>query len=337
MFSSALKSFSSNITSNYSLSPSAVAQSGPWKIYDAKKKSTAKAVSVFVFERKALDPHSGLGRSGGSGLKRVHEEAIERLKKEASSLARLRHPSILELVEPVEDTRNGGLMFATEQVTASLASLLEEKDVQERAGGGAGRASRYVVEDANGGRRRREVEIDELEIQKGLLQIGKALEFLHESAGLVHGNLTPDAILINAKVCLYLPRRTELLLTLTPHSPIGRYQAWGFLVHRTTLLPHPLLPPYHSRKCCITIHGYHALSSWILTIPPLILSSTQVSRPLPICSLWVSSSSLCTTLLTLHLFKQTAARPHTSACSARRPPHPLRTINFSLQDPYQKI
>lgn len=92
-------------------------------------------------------------------------------------------------------------MFATEPVTASLSGLLQEKDDQERAGGVAGRPSRYVVEEADGQRRRRELEIDELEIQKGLLQIAQGLEFLHESAGLVHGNLTPDAIFVNVKVC----------------------------------------------------------------------------------------------------------------------------------------
>lgn len=130
----------------------------------------------------------------------------ERLKKEASSLARLRHPNILELVEPVEETR-GGLQFVTESVTTSLATLLQEKDDQERAGGVGGRSSRYVTEDSDGTRRRREIEIDELEIQKGLLQISKALEFLHENAGLVHANLTPDAILINSKVSIYIFQR----------------------------------------------------------------------------------------------------------------------------------
>ncbi|KAI8936393.1 hypothetical protein NX059_006803 [Plenodomus lindquistii] len=202
MFSNALKSFTSNISSNYSLSPQPTSYSGPWKIYDAKKKSTGKAASVFVFEKKSLEPPAGAGfggRSAASGVKRAHEEVIERLKKEASSLARLRHPSVLELVEPVEETRGGGLMFATECVTASLAGLLQEKDEQEKAGGVGGRRSRYVVEEADGQKRRRELEIDELEIQKGLLQIAKGLEFLHESAGLVHANLTPDAIFINAK------------------------------------------------------------------------------------------------------------------------------------------
>ncbi|CZR36600.1 related to bovine rhodopsin kinase and to YGR052w [Fusarium proliferatum ET1] len=195
MFSSAFKSISAtNITGNYSISSAPTSTAGPWKIYDAKKKSTGKPYSVFVFDRKSLDTHgSSLGRSGAASFKKTVEEVVERLKKEASSLAKLRHPNILELVEPVEETRGGGLQFVTESVTASLSSLLQEKDEQERAGGPGGRSSRYVTEDADGTKRRRELEIDELEIQKGLLQVSKALEFLHENAGIVHGNLTPDA------------------------------------------------------------------------------------------------------------------------------------------------
>ena len=120
MFSSALKSISAtNITANYSVSPNSISIAGPWKIYDAKKKSTGKTYSVFVFDKKSLDAHANsLGRSGGNSFKRTIEEVVERLKKEASSLAKLRHPNILELVEPVEETRGGGLQFVTEAVTA---------------------------------------------------------------------------------------------------------------------------------------------------------------------------------------------------------------------------
>lgn len=203
MFSSALKSFSSNITSNYSIAATPTFVSGPWKIYDGKQRTSGKTGSVFVFDRKSLEPPGGAGlggRNSASSLKRAHDEIVERLKKEAGSLARLRHPNILELTEPVEDTRNGGLMFATEPVTASLAGLLDERNGQEKQGGIGGRNSKYVIEDADGVRRRREIEIDELEIQKGLLQIGKGLEFLHGSAKLVHCNLTPEAIYVNAKV-----------------------------------------------------------------------------------------------------------------------------------------
>jgi SCY1-like protein 2 len=199
--SKALSSWNSNISSNYKLSDNPISTAGAWKIFDAKHKSSGKAVSVFVFDKKSLEPNSGgFGRSSGSGsLKKIHEEVVERLRKEANSLKRLRHPSILELTEPVEDTRSGGLMFATEPVTASLAVLLREKDDQERSSGPGGRSSRFVVEDADGRRKRREVEIDELDIQKGLLQLAKGLEFLHGSAQLVHGNLCPEAVVVNAK------------------------------------------------------------------------------------------------------------------------------------------
>ncbi|CAD0107182.1 unnamed protein product [Aureobasidium uvarum] len=202
MFSSALKSFTSNIGSNYTIAPQPSSTSGPWKIFDAKKKSTGKAASVFVFDKKSLEPTAsslGGGRGNSSSIKRAQEEVIDRLKKEASSLARLRHPSVLELAEPVEETRSGGLMFATEQVTVSLAALLAEKDDQERSGRNAGRGSRYVVRGNDGQDEIRELELDELEIQKGLLQIAKGLDFLHNSAKLVHANLTPDAIFVNAK------------------------------------------------------------------------------------------------------------------------------------------
>jgi SCY1-like protein 2 len=202
MWSSALKSFQSNINSNYKISDTPSSTAGPWRIFDARNKSTGKPASIFVFDKKTLEPQSGGlgGRSGASSVKRAQEEVVERLRREAASLARLRHPSILELVEPVEDTRSGGLQFATEPVTASLSGLLREKDEQERSGGVGGRRSRFVVDDPeSGGKKRREIEVDELEIQKGLLQVGKGLEFLHESAGLVHGNLTPDAIFVNAK------------------------------------------------------------------------------------------------------------------------------------------
>jgi SCY1-like protein 2 len=196
MFSSALKSFSSNITSNYTISSTPSATAGAWKVFDGTKKSTGKAVSIFVFDRKSLEPHAGglRSRSNGASRRKVHDQVVERLKKEAGALARLRHPNILELAEPVEDTRNGGLMFATEQITATLAGLLQGQDDS----GGRGRSRSYQDQEATR-IERQTIEIDELEIQKGLLQVAKGLEFLHESAGLVHGNLTPEAIFVNQK------------------------------------------------------------------------------------------------------------------------------------------
>jgi serine/threonine protein kinase len=40
------------------------------------------------------------------------------------------------------------------------------------------------------------------QIQKGLLQVGKGLQFLNHDAKVVHRNLVPEAIFVNAKVCV---------------------------------------------------------------------------------------------------------------------------------------
>lgn len=128
-------------------------------------------------------------KASSTSIRKAQDEVIERLKKEASSLARLRHPSILQLVEPVEETRSGGLMFATEPVIAPLSAALAQRDRSSSSSRRNDSTSKAV----------QGVELDELEIQKGLLQVAKGLEFLHDSAKLVHGNLTPDAIFINAK------------------------------------------------------------------------------------------------------------------------------------------
>ncbi|KAK9234872.1 kinase-like domain-containing protein [Lipomyces kononenkoae] len=176
MFSSAMKSFSSNISSHYSISQQSAFQACPWSVYDAKKRSTGTPVSVFTFDKRVI--HSQPSRAAGTTkLREDTEEVYARLRKESRYLAKLRHPSILELMEPVEEGRNS-ISFVTERVTACLTSVIERK-----ASGRTGTDS----------------EVDEVEIQKGLLQLAKGLEFLHYSVGIVHIGLVPSAVFVNAK------------------------------------------------------------------------------------------------------------------------------------------
>lgn len=103
-----------------------------------------------------------------------------------------------------------------------------------------------VDDPEGGGKKRREIEIDELEIQKGLLQVGKGLEFLHESAGLVHGNLTPEAIFVNAKVWRIYD--TLILSILTRSRAIGKYLASDSQGRAKHSKARHLLRPLLSRK-----------------------------------------------------------------------------------------
>ena len=64
-------------------------------------------------------------------------------------------------------------MFATEQVIASSHAMMQETTNPD-------------------------MQLDEVEVQKGFLQIAQGLEFLHD-AKLIHTNLTSNAVVINAK------------------------------------------------------------------------------------------------------------------------------------------
>ncbi|KAF9052742.1 kinase-like domain-containing protein [Panaeolus papilionaceus] len=137
---------------------------GLWKVQSAWHKVTNKRVSVWTFDKRGPD----LDRLSPPAKERV----MEVMKLEASSLGRLRHPSILEMVEPLEETRFE-MVFATEPVLSSLSIAIPD----------SGRTSA--------------VELDEIEIQKGILQLCKGLSFLHTSAKLIHSNICPETIIIN--------------------------------------------------------------------------------------------------------------------------------------------
>ena len=195
MFSKFVSSVSSNIHKAYDIQPNPKFHSGPWAIYDANRRASSaprpahqNQVSVFVFEKKSLDQPTSLRSSGGSARSKA-EVLFSRLKKEVSLLSRLRHPCLLEVVEPVEETRST-LTFVTERVISNLLLLV----------GGVDDSEGYAESSRGGGRKS---ELDELEIQSGLSSLTKALQFLHESAMIVHSNLTPQAVYINAKVVVF--------------------------------------------------------------------------------------------------------------------------------------
>ncbi|KII88940.1 hypothetical protein PLICRDRAFT_91412 [Plicaturopsis crispa FD-325 SS-3] len=168
-------------------------QIGLWKVQSAVHKVTNKRVSVWSFDKR------------GAEVERIspvaRDRVLEVLKAEASALGRLRHPSILEMVEPLEETRSE-LIFATEPILSSLQLSIP----------GASRYSPLV-------------ELDEIEIQKGVLQICKGLSFLHTSARLVHSNMCPESIVINSAGDWKI---SGLGLTIPLVGPDGKPTRWEF-------------------------------------------------------------------------------------------------------------
>ncbi|TCD65416.1 hypothetical protein EIP91_002715 [Steccherinum ochraceum] len=168
-------------------------QVGPWKVQSATHKVNGKRVSVWSADKRMPE----MERMGPMSK----EKTLEVLKAEASALSRLRHPSILEMVEPLEETRTE-IVFATEPVISSLHLSIPG-------------SLQYTPL----------VELDEVEIQKGILQLCKGLQFLHTSARLIHSNITPESIIINSAGDWKL---SGLGLTIPLSGPGGGAPRWEF-------------------------------------------------------------------------------------------------------------
>ncbi|CAG2195971.1 SCYL2 [Mytilus edulis] len=150
-----------------------IASGGPglvWKIYNAIKKTTKQEAAVFVFEKKLLEKYS----------RRDKELIVETLKKGISQLTRLRHPKILSVLHPLEESRET-LAFATEPVFSCLANVLNKHDNMPSP----------LPADF------KDYKLYEVEIKHGLLQLAEGLAFLHNDVKMVHCNICPESIIIN--------------------------------------------------------------------------------------------------------------------------------------------
>ncbi|VDO06048.1 unnamed protein product [Rodentolepis nana] len=150
-----------------------VGSSGPgllWKLFSANKKSSKEPATVWIFEKKLVDRFS----------KRERELIIDKLKQGVATLTRLRHPRILSVVHPLEDSRES-LCFATEPVFTSLANALGK--TKNLTGPQLDRLSDF--------------KFSETELKYGIIQICEALTFLHRDGKRFHLNVSPESIVVN--------------------------------------------------------------------------------------------------------------------------------------------
>lgn len=176
-----------------------IASAGPglqWKIYKGSKKSTKQEASIFVFEKRQLEKYS----------KQDREIILESLKRGVTQLTKIRHPQILTVQHPLEESRES-LAFATEPVFASLANILGQTTNMPQP-----------TNMAN-------YELYDIEIKYGLLQVSEGLAFLHNDMKLLHRNVCPESIVVNKQ---------------------GAWKIFGFdfCVHNTSAPNHPPFYPF---------------------------------------------------------------------------------------------
>lgn len=161
--------FKTGIRGTYAVLENASFSTDPWLVYPAKHKTTGKVVSVFIFDKARFEATLARICANNSREKSprvVASECYELLKFEVSQQARLKHPQVLTVLEVLEETKTK-LLFVTEAVTDTLITL--------------------------------EGQLDDLSIQKGLLEVSKGLQFLHRNCNTVHFNLQPSSVYINSQ------------------------------------------------------------------------------------------------------------------------------------------
>ncbi|XP_074867389.1 SCY1-like protein 2 isoform X2 [Carettochelys insculpta] len=141
-----------------------------WKIFNGTKKSTKQEVAVFVFDKKLIDKYQKFEK----------DQIIDSLKRGVQQLTRLRHPRLVTVQHPLEESRDC-LAFCTEPVFASLANVLGNWD----------NLPSPLPSDI------KEYKLYDVETKYGLLQVSEGLSFLHSSVKMVHGNITPENIILN--------------------------------------------------------------------------------------------------------------------------------------------
>ncbi|KAM7532449.1 hypothetical protein Aperf_G00000133000 [Anoplocephala perfoliata] len=150
-----------------------VGSSGPgflWKLYSASKKSSKEPATVWIFEKKSVDRFS----------RRERELIIDKIKQGVASLTRLRHPRILSVVHPLEESRES-LGFATEPVFTSLANAFGK--VVNLSGPQLDHLNNF--------------KFTETELKYGIIQICEALTFIHRDGHRFHLNVSPESIVVN--------------------------------------------------------------------------------------------------------------------------------------------
>lgn len=179
-----------------------------WKIYKGFKKSTKQEASIFVFEKKQLDRWP----------KDDREVMLETLKRGVTQLTKIRHPQVLTVQHPLEESRES-LAFATEPVFCSLANILgNTTNMPHPVPSGIASYKLY-----------------EVEIKYGLIQLAEGLSFLHSDVKLLHRNICPESILVNKQGAWKISGFDFCVLNQNPHEakpfwPITEYNStWHIL------------------------------------------------------------------------------------------------------------
>ncbi|KAI8912718.1 kinase-like domain-containing protein [Gorgonomyces haynaldii] len=148
---------------------------GPGRLYKTQRatKKTGQPCTIFLFDKSQISRVNPLGKSSAQ---KDYEYISKQLIREVQQMTRLRHPSILHILDPLNETPQN-IGFVAEPLVCTLADFTSKSSL----------VTILQFQDA---------ELDELGIQLGMMQILKGLEFLHKNL-IVHLCLCPESVFVD--------------------------------------------------------------------------------------------------------------------------------------------
>lgn len=161
--------FKSGIRGTYNVSENPSFHTDLWAVYPAKHKQSGKLASVFIFDKTKFESlvNRLCSQSSARNPRQIITECYELVKYEVSQLTKLKHPQILTILEVLEETKLK-FIFASEPIVSNLQNLDFKNE-------------------------------NDLSIQKGLLEVSKGLQFLHNYCSIIHLNLQPSSVFVNSQ------------------------------------------------------------------------------------------------------------------------------------------
>ena len=143
-----------------------------WTIYEGESKKTGLKVSIFKFDKKKFESYVVDKQSRKLTYKKIEDDI--------TNLQKIKHPNFLSIIEPIE-AHSSSFIFVSEYITDNIRGMYgknTEINMNSRAGG---MANNSIV------------------FKKGIYELAKALDFMHNVMKKVVISLNPDNIFIDAK------------------------------------------------------------------------------------------------------------------------------------------
>ncbi|KAK8818043.1 protein kinase [Blastocystis sp. ATCC 50177/Nand II] len=163
----------SEVDKSYVVEEKPIATGGPhycWRVHNAVRKATHEEVSVFMFKDSYFTPED----------KPYKDDFMYLLKQDVKKMTMLRHPYTLKVIEVMPDNPKE-IVFVTERVTCSLGNMCN-------------RFNNLPQECIP--REIKEKTLSAFEVTCGLIHLCEALIFIHDTAKMVHLDLSPENIWI---------------------------------------------------------------------------------------------------------------------------------------------